>query len=347
MEKTILEKMYIEESKTIEEIASIYNCSRETIRQQLKNFKITDEKKQKIKDRNEKIKDLYLNGMSQSKIASRFGLSEKTVGYHLRKMKVPIRNLKKINEDEFLKLWNEGKTDIEMANYFGVSVLTISTYRTKNRNGQFSRLNPFSEKDLILTTEQEQFIYGSLLGDLALDLTGKMKNAKLCIVHSEKQKELFMEKVKILGNLMGSYKLYEQFDKRTQKVYKTFRGNSKSHKILTKLHSLLYKSGKKTITQEYLNQINHPIALAYWFMDDGTSRGTFATNCFSESEVDLLIDWLYDKWNIFCTKQKNLNNFVIHISKKYRLAFEKLIFPYVIPEMYYKLIYLDILKKSV
>ena len=104
MEKTILEKMYIEESKTIEEIASIYNCSRETIRQQLKNFKITDEKKQKIKDRNEKIKDLYLNGMSQSKIASQFGLSEKTVGYHLRKMKVPIRNLKKINEDEFLKL---------------------------------------------------------------------------------------------------------------------------------------------------------------------------------------------------------------------------------------------------
>ena len=72
-------------------------------------------------------------------------------------------------------------------------------------------------------------------------------------------------------------------------------------------------------------------------MDDGTKRGTIATNCFSEKEVDLLIEWMKEKWNIICTKQKNLKNFVLHISAKSRLDFEKLIFPYVVPSMYYKL----------
>lgn len=40
-------------------------------------------------------------------------------------------------------------------------------------------------------------------------------------------------------------------------------------------------------------------------------------------------------------KEKNKN---IHISNKSRLDFERLIFPYVLPSMYYKLKFLDILK---
>lgn len=90
--------------------------------------------------------------------------------------------------------------------------------------------------------------------------------------------------------------------------------------------------------------INHPVALAYWFMDDGSSNGTISTNCFSESEVELLIDWLYEKWKIKATKQKNLKKFVLHISTKSRLDFEFLIFPYIIPSMYYKLKNLQILQ---
>jgi hypothetical protein len=50
------------------------------------------------------------------------------------------------------------------------------------------------------------------------------------------------------------------------------------------------------------------------------------------------------KWKIKCTKQKNLKNFVIHISSESRLDFEELIFPYIVPSMYYKLKFLDILQ---
>ena len=79
-------------------------------------------------------------------------------------------------------------------------------------------------------------------------------------------------------------------------------------------------------------------------MDDGTKSGIIATNCFSLQEVELLIDWLKTKWNIISTKQKNRANYVLHISQKSRLDFERLIFPYIVPSMYYKLKFLNILK---
>lgn len=124
-----------------------------------------------------------------------------------------------------------------------------------------------------------------------------------------------------------------------KKIYSQYRGDSKTHNVFTQIYNVLYINKCKTIYQKYLDLINHPIALAYWFMDDGTNRGTFATNCFSEQEVNLLVTWLKEKWGIIATKQKNLTQFVIHISAKSRKLFENLIKPYVIPSMEYKLLY--------
>ena len=190
-------------------------------------------------------------------------------------------------------------------------------------------------------------ILGSLLGDLNISKPKNGKSCKLTIVHCEKQKQLFFKKFKLLGEFRGKYKLYTILDKRTLKVYPQYRGNSKSHVEFNKIYDILYINGKKQITSGYLNLITSPIALAYWFMDDGTNRGTLATNCFSEQEVDLLIEWLFNKWNIIATKQKNLKNYVIHISNKSRLNFEKLIVDYMVPDMYYKLKYINQLNREV
>lgn len=347
-----LRRLYVEEKKTIGEIADILQCHRSTITRNLQKFGIKEgksykqpkEKVDKLADKKELMKTLYLGGKTCKEIGEIVNLTEKTVGYHLRNLGVKTRLQKKINQEDFKKLWNEGKSDLEIANFFGVKESTIKTYRTRGDNaGKFTRNDYFSEKDLELSNEQEQFILGSLLGDLSIDLTGQMKNAKLCLVHSIKQEELFMKKVEILGEFMGSYKLYSQYDNRTNKTYQTWRGNSKSHKLFNNIYNLLYPNKVKTITQEYLDKINNPIALAFWFMDDGSECGTIATNCFSLEEVELLINWLKNKWNIISTKQKNKENYVLHISQKSRLDFERLIFPYVVPSMYYKLKFLDIL----
>ena len=353
LDENEIKRLYVEEKKMIKEIAEIMNCDRNVITRRLqklglkegKSYKQPKEKVDKLADKKELMKTLYLEGKTCKEIGEIVNLNEKTVSYHLRNLGIKKRSQKKINQEDFEKLWNEGKSDIEIAEFFGVKEITIKSYRTRGKNaGKFTRNDYFSEKDLELSNEQEQFILGSLLGDLSIDLTEQMKNAKLCLVHSVKQEELFMKKVEILGEFMGNYKLYSQYDNRTDKIYQTWRGNRKAHKLFNEVYNLLYPNKIKTITQEYLDKINHPIALAYWFMDDGSECGTIATNCFSLEEVELLINWLKTKWNIISTKQKNKENYVLHISQKSRLDFERLIFPYIVPSMYYKLKFLDILK---
>ena len=348
-----IKRLYVEEKKMIKEIAELIGCNVCTITRHLqkmglkegKSYRKPKEKVDKLADKKELMKTLYLEGKTCREIGEIVNLNEKTVSYHLKNLGVEKRPQKKINQEDFEKLWNEGKSDLEIAEFFGVKEITIRTYRTRGENaGKFTRTDYFSEKDLKLSNEQEQFILGSLLGDLSIDLTGKMKNAKLCLVHSVKQEELFMKKVEILGEFMGNYKLYSSYDNRTEKTYQTWRGNSKTHKLFNEIYKLLYPNNIKTITKEYLDKINSPIALAYWFMDDGSECGTIATNCFSLDEVELLINWLKTKWNIISTKQKNRVNYVLHISQKSRLDFERLIFPYMVPSMYYKLKFLDILK---
>lgn len=249
----------------------------------------------------------------------------------------------KINAEKFEELFYSGKTNKEISIQLDVTKDQVSYY-IKSRG--YKR----EVKKKSLTFLQEQMLLGSLLGDLniRLDTKNRSKNARLYIVHCENQKELFLKKVDLLEDFMGSYKLYNTTkDKRTGKIYPTYRGNSKADEEFTKLYNLTYIDNQKKVTSSFLSKITHPIALAYWFMDDGTNRGTIATNSFSSDEITLLLNFLKERFNIVATRQKNLDSEVIHISSESRLHFEELIFPYIIPEMYYKLIHIEKLAKSV
>lgn len=349
-----IKRLYVEEHKLIKEIAVIMHCGKTTIQSRLKAMGVETTKKRngrgedKLSNYKEQIKQLYLEGKSSNEIGKILGKSGKTILHHLKEMGIERRPTKKINQEEFEKLWNEGKTDSEIANYFKVSEATIKTFRTKGNNaGKFNIIKNFSQEKHQLSDLQEQMILGSLLGDLSLtnpNINGNI-NSRLAVVQSEQQEELFMKKVEILGEFMGSYKLYEsKVDERTNKTYKSWRGNTKAHKVFTDIYNILYPNNVKILTEDYLNKIHHPIALAFWFMDDGCKDGTIATNCFTEQEDELLIDWMSKKWSICCTLQKNKSNFVLYIKSEFRLRFEKLIFPYIIPSMYYKLKYIEELK---
>ena len=347
----------------IKDIATYFNCDRNVITRRLqklglkqgKSYQPPKSKEDPLKDKKEQMKKLYLDGLSCKEIGDKLNLSERTINYHLHRMNVEIRPTSKITYEEFKTLWEQNKTDKEIANYFGIAENTVKGYRVrlnKKLNKDFKRNKHFSDEDIKLTYDQEQFIYCSLLGDLNISKPDKLHpNCRLAIVHSQKQKELFMKKVEILGKFMGAYKLTNLIpDKRTGKIYPTYRGNSKAHPIFTKIYNELYINGIKIVTKEFLDKINSPIALAFWFMDDGTYNGNIATNGFTEEEVDLLIKWMNEKWNIHCTKQQNKQHifqYVLHIKQESRKHFEELIFPYIIPNMYYKLKFLENLAESV
>lgn len=288
----------------------------------------------------EKIAELYQQGLTAKQVGEIVGKTERTVCYHLQRLGI-TRSQKKIDDEIFVKLWNEGKTDEEIAKYFGTSISTIKSYRTRGEKaGKFNITRYFSQEKHELSELQKQFIYGSLLGDMSIGMNKRSKNARINLIHCPKQEELFMKKIELLGEFMGNYKLYEgTLDKRTGKKYPTFKGNSKAHEEFTKIYHLFYPEGKKIITKKILDNITHPIALAYWFMDDGTKEGQIATNGFTLKEVELLQEWLLNFWKLSTSINKNYNNYTLRILAKSRKQFEELIKPYMVESMYYKLKY--------
>lgn len=297
----------------------------------------------KLLDLKEKIKELHFQGLSSREIGKILSKSSKTICYHINKMNLDNSSILKAKKKEFndkvLSLYREGKTIRQIAEILDSNHFTIGCI--VKESGESRKWFCEEHSDLKLSYIQEQFILGSCLGDLNIQINKLATNARLCLVHCETQKELFMSKVNLLGEFMGSYKLSEgEVDKRTGKAYPGYRGNSLSHQEFTRLYNIIYPDGKKRITQEYIDMITHPIALAYWFMDDGSYNGILATNSFSIEEIELLIKLLNKFFitDISINKVQN-NQYILRILSKSREKFDNLIKPYIIESMKYKLIY--------
>lgn len=341
MEIKLKAKELYELNMSVEEIAHILNLNHSTTGNYLRSIGVKLDKgliasDKKLGDYKQQIKELYEKGFNSYEIGEKLGKSYRTVLSHLKTMGIERRSVKKIDDNRFQEMWNNGATDDEFMKEFNIARATIRGYRIRH-NCHVTQW--FSQTEQKLSEIQEQMILGSLLGDLSIRYNPKGKNASLCLVHCEKQKELFMEKVRILDEFMGKYNYsIPKPDYRTGKIYPGYRGWSKSHPIFKELYDLLYPNNKKTITEEYLNMIHHPIALAYWFMDDGTYNGTISADSFTEPEIDMLVKFLKNKFGIFSHKRMIKNNrFIIFLEKETRLLFDSIIEPYFVENMKYKL----------
>ena len=73
--------------------------------------------------------------------------------------------------------------------------------------------------------------------------------------------------------------------------------------------------------------------------DDGTWKPgvRIATNCFTKEEVELLSLALDSKFNLKSSLHKNNNNYQLYIKQESLPLLKKLVLPYMIPSMLYKL----------
>ena len=62
-----------------------------------------------------------------------------------------------------------------------------------------------------------------------------------------------------------------------------------------------------------------------------------ATNCFTKQEVELLKKALENKFNIKSCLQKNNVNYQLYIKAESLFLLKKLVLPYVVPSLRYKL----------
>lgn len=151
----------------------------------------------------------------------------------------------------------------------------------------------------MVTTIQNCVIVGGLLGDLHIQKTSSSTNrCRLRFCHSIKQKEYVDWKYTIFKNdFCKKTQAPRQTNRNEYAFYTSYLDTFKSY------HTLWYKSDvcsvcsqktKKTkIIPKNIDQLLiDPIALAIWYLDDGTKRNyngcRFATQSFSFTENEML-----------------------------------------------------------
>jgi len=249
-----------------------------------------------------------------------------------------------ISKDQLVQLYiNENKTDKEIASIYGVTHGTISLWRKKYsiKGINASHRKFFDNPQIELSQRQQSIILGTLLGDGCLKTSNV--SSYLTISHTYKQKEylfwLYEELKSICPTAPKSYI--------SKGKYETWYFASESRKDLKEINDKIY-TPKKAVNKWWADQIDE-LALAIWFMDDGTlsyinkkrSDFSFATNSFSEEENYLLASVLKTKFDID-TSVKPLNKksglqYNLYIHDNSFDKFSNLIDANVVPSMRYKL----------
>lgn len=199
-----------------------------------------------------------------------------------------------------------------------------------------------------LTQIEKNVLIGSLLGDGSLALYGRSKNA------------YYREHGCIAQVPYREWKLYKlrALDFKLLRNCKYPKLCSPSNKIYTDLYNMFYISKIKTITNENIKTLDHPVGLACLYMDDGSlvidsskrtngsiyifPRISLYTLSFSKEENEILKDHLKIKFNVETKlkKRRDGKNYLLEINKKIEvLNFLNIIKPFVeeIPCMNYKI----------
>jgi recombination protein RecA len=191
-----------------------------------------------------------------------------------------------------------------------------------------------------LTQKQKEVLFGSLLGDCSLRLASKKaKNASFKEEHGIEQLDYLKHKIDIFKNLLTKDIpiIYDRFDSRFKvKEYKSCSMLSKTNPELNSFLNDFYKDGKKIVPIDL--SLLTPIAIAIWFMDDGLKQGSgygICTNSFEEKDVIRLINFLKNKYNLYCAMNAKK---AIYIKACSVLDFNNLINPFIIDSMKYKII---------
>ncbi len=201
----------------------------------------------------------------------------------------------------------------------------------------------------LLNDQQIQLILGALMGDgnLSRPVRRDDESARFRMGHGAKQAEYLDWKTSLLGNIGHS---------RTVNAKGAVFADFTPLAELSELHDAVYfGDGKKHLTWEYLKSLT-PLALAIWYMDDGsfvvrskgvqqrtvggTGRIEIVVEAMSPGSRDRLVRYLRDTRKLdvqLVTKgarQVSAIRFTTAASEK----FQRLVAPYIHPSMDYKLL---------
>ena len=224
---------------------------------------------------------------------------------------------------------------------FNIVFITITNFKKNVISSKIKgiyRIGPHN-KDIL------SIIYGSLLGDAHAEKRLSGIGTRVSFY----QEEIHIKYILYLHKFLSeagycNNKLPIVTDRLgiKGKIRKVARFNTWTYTSFNWIHDDWYVDGRKRVPNN-IGQYLTPLALAIWIMDDGSkvSKGLkLSTNNFYYSECILLINILYKNFNIKSSIQSvgSKDQYVIYIWKESMIDLYKIISPYIIPEMKYKII---------
>ena len=162
-----------------------------------------------------------------------------------------------------------------------------------------------------LSEAQIQLVLGSLLGDAHLDGGGPSRNWMFRCGHGPSQYEYLGLKTEVLSEFVDA-PIFDQCKKEDglwkERITHTMR--TIRHPVFSDIHDLTYRDNRKTVTRQWLDQLDER-GLAYWFFDDGSTARVgnklstvLCTHSYYKHEVELIQTWLEERWGISSTIQR-------------------------------------------
>jgi len=238
-----------------------------------------------------------------------------------------------------MSLWGE-----EMPHMYNLDlsyiVLILIINRIPNKLSRLKgiyRIGPHN-KDIL------SIIHGSLLGDAHAEKIKLSVGTRISFFQEDSHVEYLLYLHKLLSGAGYCNDKTPAISTRLGvkgKVRKIIRFSTWTYTSFNWIHDEWYVNGRKCIPKS-IDQYLTPLALAIWIMDDGAKVGKgfkFSTNSFTYDECIYLIHVLYKNFNLKASVQSagTKDKYIIYIWKESINDLCKIVSPFIIPEMKYKL----------
>ena len=196
-----------------------------------------------------------------------------------------------------------------------------------------------------LSERQRSIIVGTLIGDGHLETMDNGRTYRLKITHSVKQKEYtewLYDELKSLVRTPPQKKTKGGADK----IYEEYWFNTYSLGSLRFYGQQFYVGGYKTVPK-IIGKLINPLAIAVWFMDDGSYKSNrhktyiIHTLSFKKKDLQLLCEVFERKYGVKIRLHrqhyKSSVKWRLYILSQSAEKFRNLIEPYIVPSLKYKL----------
>jgi len=279
--------------------------------------------------------ELYNQRNTDAEIARKYNCSESKIKRIRDSLDLPMVDRKHFTNEEFVEKYNLGKTDKELSIIFGTS----EGYITQRRNKLNLAFNKAEIVKIPFTDTEFQVILGTVLGDTYLGRKNDEYDRDIygSCAHCLEQEELIFTKYNYLKNLSSPPFLSDMHDDRFKiPDYQRWNIYIKTNPSLTEIYPLFYNNKIKYVNKDLLYKIEG-LGLAIWYMDDGSNCKygyKLCTNGFNLDDLNVIKEVFHNKFNIETNFHKDGS---IYIPAKSKQTFKKLVEPYIINSMLYKL----------